>query len=219
MRATMMRELIVAARTAATALTVCVIAAVLIAFVLIWWPGVSLLAPASLYEQTRVLHWAVLAAALPWIAVRAVPHDHGNDFVLLAAFIGVPPASVVAGKILAMFVVLLLVILTGLPALLIAQQAAAVSLGTVLRDLLPCAGLALLVAVSSTASILILRDSLLSWLATATIPAVVLFAAVASASGTAAAGALCALVGAIGSASVCTWSNGSLRYLGDAGAA
>jgi hypothetical protein len=214
MRAVMTRDLIVAARRAAAALTVCSVAALLIAFVLIWSPGVPVLAPLNLYEQTRLLHWWVLAAALPWTAVRSAPHDRGDDFVLMAAFIGVPPASAVAGKILAMFVLLVLVILTGLPALLIAQQAAAVSLGTVARDLFPLAGLALLVAAASTASILMLRDSLPAWLATTTITAVVLFAAVVWTSGTAAVGALCALAGAIGSASVCTWSNGSLRYLG-----
>jgi hypothetical protein len=182
--------------------------------VLVWWPGVSVLAPVNLYEQTRLLQWAVLAVALPWAAVRSAPPDHGDDFVLMTAFVGVPPASAVAGKILATFVVLVVVILTGLPAILIAQQAAAVSLATVARDLVPLAGLALLVAASSTASILIVRDSLRGWLATTSITAVVLLAAAASASGTAAIGALCALVGAIGSASVCSWSNGSLRYLG-----
>ena len=214
MRAMMMREVIGAARAAATALTVCVVAALLIAFVLIWWPGVPVLAPLSLYEQTRLLHWALLAGALPWAAARSASHDQGDEFVLVAAFVAVPPATVVAGKILATFVVLLLIILTGLPALLIAQQAAAVPLVTVARDLLPLPGLALLVAASSTASILMLRDSLRSWLATTTIAAAVLLAALVFASGTAAVGALCALAGTIGSASVCTWSNGSLRYLG-----
>jgi len=220
MRAMLMRELIVSARRAAAPITVCVVSALLISFVLVWWPGVPVLAaPASLYEQTRILHWVVLAVALPWTAVRAAPHDRGDNFVLMSALTGVAPTSVVAGKILSTFVVLVLIILTGLPPLIIAQQAAAVSAGTVVFDLLPCAGLALLVAASSTASILVLRDSIFGWLATTTVTGVVLIVAVSWTPDTMAVGTVCGLVGGIASAAICAWSNGSLRYLGDAGAA
>jgi hypothetical protein len=218
-RVLLTRELIVAARRAATPLTVCIVAALLTGFVLVWWPGVAILAPLSLYEQTRILHWMVIAAALPWVAVRSASRDHGDSFVLMAALAGAPPASVVAGKILSTFVVLALVIFAGLPPLLVAQQAAAIPFAAVVRDLVPCLGLAFLVATSSTASTLIFRDSVLSWLATTTLTAAVLIAAASWLSGTAAIGALCTLVGAVGSVLVCHWSNGALRYLDDASAA
>jgi len=220
MRAMLMRELIVSARRAAAPITVCVVSALLISFVLVWWPGVPVLAaPASLYEQTRILHWVALAVALPWTAVRSAPHDRADNFVLMSALTGVAPTSVVAGKILSTLVVLVLIILTGLPPLIIAQQAAAVSASTVVFDLLPCAGLALLVAASSTASILVLRDSIFSWLATTTVTGVVLIVAVSWTPDTMAVGTVCGLVGGIASAAICAWSNGSLRYLSDAGAA
>jgi hypothetical protein len=218
MRAMAARELIVFARRAAIVLSACGIAALLMAFVLVWSPGVPVLVPMNLYEQTRVLHWVLLAAALPWTAVRSAPADRGDDFVLMAAFTGVRPADVVAGKIVGMFVMLVVVILTGLPALVIAQQAAAVPLPSVFGDLLPLFGLALLVAVSSTASILIVRDSLRAWLTATTVAIVVLFAASGWASGTTGGGLLCALAGVVGAGWVCAWSNTSLRYLGCADA-
>lgn len=219
MRAVVTRELIVVARRAAVALTSCGIAGLLTAFVLVWSPGVSVLAPMNLYGQARVLHWIVLIAALPWTAVRSAPTDRGDAFVLMSAFTGLRPATIVAGKIVAMFAVLVLVVLTGLPGLVIAQQAAAVPLATVINDLLPLFGLALLVAVSSTWSILVVPASLGSWLTASTVAGVVLMASAGWAAGTPEVGWLCALAGVAGAGWICSWSTGSLRYLGCSDAA
>jgi hypothetical protein len=165
MRALLTRELIVSARRPAVTLSACGIAILLTGFVLVWAPGVAVLAPMSLYEQTRALHWLLLAVALPWTALRSAAADRGDALVLLTVFTGLRPGRVVLGKIIATFVVLVLVIMTGLPSLVIAQQAAAVPFRVVLGDLLPLLGIALLVAVSATASILVVADTLGAWLA------------------------------------------------------
>jgi hypothetical protein len=218
MHALVARELIVAARRSAVPLTACGIAAVLTAFVFVWSPGVSVLAPMNLYEQTRLLHWILLGAALPWTAVRSAPGERADAFVLMAAFTGLRPATVVVGKTVAMTGVLTLVVLTGLPALVLAQQAAAVPFVTVLRDLLPLLGVALLVAVAATASILMVAGSLTAWLAAAGIASIVLLPAARWAPDASTAGLLSALAATIGAGYVRSWSDGALRFLQDGNA-
>jgi hypothetical protein len=214
-----MREMIVAARRAAVAVTACCVAALLTAFVLVWSPGVPVLAPMNLYEQARLLHWVVLAVALPWTAVRAAPADRGDALVLMTAFTGLRPATTVGGKIVAMFAVLVCVVLTGLPGLLVAQQATAVPVLAVVTDFVSLLGLALLVATAATWSILAVPDSLNRWLVATALTVVVLLTAASWASGTLAVGLVCALTGAAGAGWVCSRADDSLRYLGGPDAA
>jgi hypothetical protein len=219
MRALATRELIVAARTAAVPLAALTILGLLTAFVLAWSPGVPVLAPMNLYEQARVLHWMLLAAVLPWIAVRSSSMDRGDVLVMTAAFIGLRPASVVAAKVLAVFTVLLAVVLTGLPALVLAQQAAAASIASVFVDLLPLLGLALLIAASSTASILLTSDGLRAWLWASGIVTAILVAEVGLASEFSIAGVFCGAAGVAATACLCSTAGRFLTYLGSSDAA
>jgi hypothetical protein len=207
------RELIVAARTASVPLASLGMLALLTAFVLVWSPGVPALATMNLYEQARVLHWVLLAAALPWIAVRSSPMDRGEALVMVTAFIGLRPASVIAAKVLASFIVLVSVTLTGVPGLVMAQQAAAVPLATVFADLLPLAGFALLIAASSNAAILLASDGLRAWLWASGGAMAILVTAVAWIPELSMVGVWCALAGVLGTACMCSTAGRYLTYL------
>ncbi len=210
------RELIVAARTAAVPLTSLAILALLTAFVLVWSPGVPVVVTTDFYEQARVLHWVLLVAALPWIAVRCSPMDRGETLVMVTAFIGLRPASVITAKVVASFIVLVCVTLTGLPALVMAQQVAAVPLATVFSDFLPLLGLALLIAALANAAVLLALDGPRAWLWTSGTVTAMLVAAVGWISELSTVGVWCALVGVMGTACVCSTAGRFLTYLGGA---
>ena len=163
MRALAGRELILAARSGSIPLAAFVVLALSTAFVVAWAPGVPVLAPMNLYEQARRLTWLLLAAVLPWTVVRASPFDRGDAIVLMAALAGVRHTSAILVKVVASFAVQSLVILAAVPALVLAQQSAAVSLTGVFTDLLPVFGLALLIAALATASILVAANKLRAW--------------------------------------------------------
>jgi hypothetical protein len=164
MRALTARELIAATRSAAVPGGGLVSLVACAAFVLVWSPGAPLLAPLNLYAQTRALQWIVLASVLPYVVVRSSPLDRSDSLELMAALNRTRPATAVVAKVLGSFAVAMVVVLAGLPALILAQQAAAVPMISVAADLLPLAGLALLVASSATGAMVIARDGLRAWL-------------------------------------------------------
>ena len=205
MRTLATRELIVATRTAAVPLAALLVLVFSTAFVLVWMPGVPMLAPANLYEQARAVHWILLAGVLPWAAVRCSPVDRSEALVLMAALVRARPGVAVTAKVLGSCAVLMTIVLTGLPALVLAQQAAAVPMSRVFADLLPVAGLTLLVAATATAAILFAADELRAWLWASAIVVGVLLAAARWTSGLAAAGWLCAAAAVVAIAVV--WSS------------
>ena len=99
MRAIIRRELIVAARRPAVGIAASAIALVLVAFVLVWAPGLPLLPDLNLYEQARVLDRGLLTIVLPWLAARIASADREDAFVRLSALTAVPPATLVAAKV------------------------------------------------------------------------------------------------------------------------
>jgi hypothetical protein len=212
MLALLARELIVAARRPAVPITVVAIAAMLVGFVLIWSPGIPLL-PTNLYQQASTLHWMTLLAAMPWVAVRSSPAERADAFVLTCALTGLHPGLIVTGKILATFGVLVAVALSGLPALVMAQQAAAVPLTPVILDVLALVGVALLTAVLANASLLLLADRLGAWLAHAAILGVTLAGLAASTPGRQTLGVFAAALGLGGAAWVQSHAARRLRYL------
>jgi hypothetical protein len=219
MRAVAVRELIVAARTIAVPLSGWTIATLLVAFVGIWSPGVSVLAPMNLYEQTRLLQWVVLAVVLPWLAVRVSSRERADAAVMMGALTGLHPALVIASTIVARFAVLQLVSLAAIPALVISQQISAVPLTFVPRDLIPVSGLVALVAVSSTASVFIASTTPGQWLLSAAIVGAILGSASLLGASTIVAGLACLLAGGTGGAALCAAGQRSLLYLRDAHAA
>jgi hypothetical protein len=154
------RELTVAARTAALPWLRWRSWQPSTAFVLTWAPGVPMAAPMNLYDQSRALHWALLAvrAAMDGRAMRPGRSDRCRGLMARAGsdracksrrgkdygFAPGPgrghphrPACARPGT-----------------------QAAAVPVAGVTADLLPLFGLARLIAAASTAAILLASDEL-----------------------------------------------------------
>jgi hypothetical protein len=214
MRALATRELIVATRTAAVPVAALTILTVSTAFVLAWAPGVPTLLPMNLYEQSRALHWTLLAAVLPWTAVRSAPNDRTDAVGLMAALAHIGPARALGGKIAGSLLVLGVVVLAGLPALVLAQQASAVPMASLAADLLPLFGLALLIAAASTAARLLAADEMRAWIWSSVLVLAVLLSAAAVAPDLFRAGALCALAGGAATAWLCSMAG---RFVGPQG--
>ncbi len=210
MRALATRELVVATRNAAVPIAALAVLSGLSAFVLTWAPGVPTLATMNLYEQTRAVHWVLLSAVLPWTAVRCSPVDRREAIVLMASLIRTRPGVAVVAKVLGSAGVLMLIVATGLPPLVLAQQAAAVPMVRVLTDLLPLCGLALLVAASAAAAMLIAADGVRAWIWTSVVVLGVLLSAAGWTSELSLVGWLCAAAGMAGTAMLSAVMDGSV---------
>jgi hypothetical protein len=151
---------------------------------------------------SRELTVAARTAALPLAALAILAAS--TAFVLTwAALVRIGPARAIAGKIAGSLLVQGVVILTGLPALVLAQQAGAVPMAGVAADLLPLFGLALLIAAASTAAILLAADEVRAWIWSSLLVFTVLLSAAAVAPDLARLGAVCALAGCGGTAFLC----------------
>ncbi len=163
MRALALRDLSVIAGQPAFLLAMCLHAGVLAAFLAAWSNGVPQL-PGNVYEQQRLVQWLTLAILLPWTAVRCLPREQRRDVVLLALLTAVRPSRVLLARTLAAFLALSLLLASGLPMVLLAQQVAGIPLPQVLRGFGCMLGL---VAVSSAISvwwIAACSDHLTAWL-------------------------------------------------------
>ena len=209
------RELIVIARRTAVAVAALAVGVLLAAFVLLWAPGVPLLPELNLYQQTRLVHWLLLAAALPWVAARSALAERGDALVLAAALTARPPAEFDRSRTAALTVALALVVCCGFPGLVIAQQAAAIPLAIAIRDTLPLSGACLLIAALTTASTLWLSDRLSAWLLVTVVTMACWLLLWQSAATVAAAGALSAAIAVVVTGWVSTRANTSLLYLED----
>lgn len=209
MRILVTRELVAATRTAGVPLAALAMLASGTAFVLVWAPRVPTLTPGNLYEQARAVQWIVLAAILPWTAVRSSPMDRRDAIALMSPLMPARPSAAIAAKVLGAFLVQLTVILGGLPALVLAQQAAAVPLATVFADLSPVLGLALLAAAASTGSIIFAADGLRAALWASVIVLGVVLSALGWSSNLWTVGALCAVAGMAITACLCSIAGGS----------
>lgn len=212
MRTLANRELTIAARSASVPVAAFAVLTLSTAFVLLWAPGVPVLAPMNLYEQARLVTWVLVAVASPWAAVRSAAMDRDETLRLLAALAGVRPASAVLAKVLASFTVQGLIMLTAVPGLVLAQQSAAVALSNAFIDLAPLLGLALLIAALSTAATLFMVDRLRAWFLTGAGVTAVLVMAVASGSNLADIGVFCGITGIISAVWLCSTASRVVEY-------
>jgi len=215
MRALATRELIVATRTAALPLAALTVLAVSTAFVLAWAPGVPMLLPMNFYDQSRALHWTLLAVVLPWTAVRCAPRDRTDGVGLMAALVRIGTARAIAGKIAGSLLIQGVVVLTGLPALVLAQQASAVPMADLVADLLPLFGLVLLIAAVSTAAVLLAHDEVRAWIWSSLLVFAVLVSAASVKPDLSRVGAFCALAGSVATACLCSGVGRFVRSQGE----
>ncbi len=127
------RELVLAATSPALPMAMAAQMAVLLAFLLVWGGGVPTMTGATVLDQLVVIHGVGLLIVMPWALARAVPLDSQESLGLLALLTGHSTTRIVGARLVAMFLVLGAVALAGLPLLVIGQQMAMASPGTVMR--------------------------------------------------------------------------------------
>ena len=215
MRAVVARELVVIARRRALMAVICAYVGLLAAFVLVWNRGLPLPAAATLYEQLRVVQWAVLATLLPWAAARCIAPDRGDSLVVACVLTGVRPSSVVLAKAVALTGALGLIVCAGVPVAIMAQQMSAVPVWWVVRDLGSLLGLSVLVSAVTMAWLLGVRGRLAGWIGAggSTVLGLVVLFLLPIASTTI--GGIVAFVGVVLTVATATWSDGACRYLSE----
>jgi hypothetical protein len=214
MVAACLRELAIMTRRTPFIAVMAVHAALLAAFLLIWGDGVPLLA-GSVYEQTRLADWILLAALLPWTAVRVAADERGDDIVRLSSVTGLAPAHLVAGKLAAAFAALWLIVLSAAPVMIRAQAMSAAPLARVLHDEAAFAVFAAMVGVVAAAWLVACRDRLARWLAAAATTAALLVIAHVTVRTSLSAAALFAVITAAVGVALVRRADASWRYLVD----
>jgi len=215
MRAVVVRELVVIARRPALAMVTVTYVALLAGFVLAWEDGVPMPGGSNLYEQARLVQWGLLAVCLPWAAARCPALDRGDDLVLASALTALRPSSLLLAKAIALFAVLTLVAVAGLPVVIVAQQIAAVSTPQVLRDLVYLLGLPLLVSAVTLSWMVVVSGRLGAWLGASGSVGLVIVLLWRWRPVGLDVGLASALVGLTLAVWLASWSDRSLRYLAD----
>lgn len=210
------REMTVATERAAVPIAGLVSLIACAGFVLVWSPGVPFFATLDLYSQTDAVQWLVLTVVLPYAVVRSSPIDRKDSIELMAALNRTPPGAAVAAKVLGSFAVAMGVVLSGLPALVLAQQAAASPMRSIGVDLLSLAGLALFVAAVATGATMIARDGLRAWLWTSGIVIGVILASAWWLPQISRLGLLCGVMGAAATIALSTMLGGRLTSAAEA---
>lgn len=165
MRALAVRDLMVIARRPAFFLAMCVHAALLAGFIVVWGHGMPHMPGRNAYEQQRLVQWLTLGVLLPWTAARCLPREDRSDVALLALLTAVRPSRVLLARMCAGFVALGVLVASGLPAVVLAQQVAGLPMLHVLQGF---GSMLSLVALASSASVLcgaVWSDQLTAWLA------------------------------------------------------
>lgn len=196
MGALLRREAVTLARRPASAATLAAHAGLLVAFLWLWEGerGVTLFGARTAFDRLCLVECALLGALLPWLASRALADERRDDLVRLAVLAGRRPPEVVAAKLVAILLALALVVLSGLPLLLLAQQMSALPLGRALAAEALFLGFAAIVPSLAFVGMRACREAIFGWVG-ATLAAAATLAAVRSlAGGDAAAGGMLALL-------------------------
>lgn len=159
------RALVLAVRHEGFLIATAVHLAALTAFVLIWGDGVPVWRGEPVLTQFVRFDTALLAAILPWVAIRCSPDAGPNGLTHLAVATACRPSSIVAARAAGTSGALLMLVSSGLPLFVLAQQISGLPASMVLRALLPMAALAVVVAAFAGAASVFLSGRLSSWIA------------------------------------------------------
>ncbi len=105
----------------------------------------------------------LLLVLLPWVVSRCGADERGDRLVVISAFTATRPSRILLARFLARAAAALAVGLAGLPLMIAAQQMSAVPLGSLVRDLLPLVGLAMLASAASLVWSLLSSGVILAW--------------------------------------------------------
>lgn len=214
MRAAIARELVVIARRLPWTLSVCAHVVMVGAFTLTWSHGVPL-AATSVYDQQQIVGWIWLAVLLPWTATRCVAADRGDALVYASVTAAIRPSTFIIAKVVALAVSLSLIVVSGLPLAIIAQQMSALPVSRPVLDTLIALGPAIFVGAATVGWMCAFRDRSATWIATTITASASLWILTAARAKYAAGGLILALLGIGVALVVAAWSDRSSAYLAE----
>jgi hypothetical protein len=132
-------------------------------YVIVWGDGIPLAGARAPFEQFTTAYTALMVVLLPWVATRCLGVGTRNDVAIRAVLTAQRPLVVVFGATLGLAVVLLMVIVTGLPVIVLAQQTSEHSSWEVARLVARFAGLGACLAPVSLAATLLSESRLWGW--------------------------------------------------------
>jgi hypothetical protein len=209
------RELVVVARRAVLVAAVGLYVALVAGFTLVWGLKLPMLTGIRFYDVLRVYHGGLLAIVMPWIVARCQAADRGDAVTALSALTARRPSSILSAKILSLAGVLILVVIAGAPATIVAAKMSAMPASIVFRDLLSACSLALLASAVTVAWTIGTTDVMTTWIGGAVTTMAVFAAAVRWTSAPVVHDLSLALVGLTVAAAVVTWSDRALQYCHD----
>lgn len=144
MRAVVRRDLIVSARRPALMAALALFAAISALFLYAWGRAATVpgLPGGNLYEQISVVQRVLVMVLAPWVAVRIAGVETREDLARMALLLNLPAARIERSRYVSVLVWMLLLVLAGLPASLLAQQMSAASMGDLARGTAGLAGVA-----------------------------------------------------------------------------
>lgn len=203
------RALVLAVRHEGFLIAAGVHLAMLTAFVLIWGDGVPVWRGETVLAQFVRLDTGLLVAILPWVAIRCSPDAGPNGLTHLAVATACRPSWIVGAGAAGTCGALLMLVSSGLPLFVLAQQISGQPASMVLRAFLPVTALAVVVAAIAGTASMFLSGRLSSWIAATVATIVVVSTTSTTVSGVTAMIAVAALVSIVMTAS----ADRRLRYL------
>ena len=165
-RALYWRDLVVIGRHRSMLVAVALHVGLLAAFLAAWSdvahvPG---LPGSNLYEQYRVIQWVTVALILPWAVCRFIAGERGEQWSLASFVTGLSRSRLFTLRLLALGTFAGLLVASGLPLALLAQQVSSVSAIVALADLGSLFLFSIAATVLTMSIVLIVRDVVAGWL-------------------------------------------------------
>ena len=165
-RALYWRDLVVIGRHRSMLVAVALHVGLLAAFVAAWSDvvRVPLLPGRNLYEQYRVIQWVTVALILPWAVCRFIAGERGEHWSLASFVTGLSRSRLFTLRLLALGTFAGLLVASGLPLALLAQQMSSVPAFVALADLGSLFLFSIAATVVTMSIVLIVRDVVSGWL-------------------------------------------------------
>lgn len=165
-RALYWRDLVVIGRRRSMLVAVALYVGLLSAFLGAWKDvgRVPLLPGSNLYEQFRVIQWVIVAIILPWAVCRFIAGERGERWSLASLVTGLSRSRLFTIRLLALGTFAGLLVGSGLPLILLAQQMSSVPATVALTDLGSLFLFSIAATVITMSIVLIVRDVVGGWL-------------------------------------------------------
>ena len=165
-RALYWRDLVVMGRRRPMLAAVALHVGLLAAFLGAWSDAVRVpvLPGRNLYEQYRAIQWVIVAIILPWTVCRFLAGERGRRWSLASFVTGLSPSRLFTLRLFALGTFAAMLVGSGLPLTLLAQQMSSVPAIAAFADLGSLFLFSIAATVITMSIVLIVRDVIAGWL-------------------------------------------------------